>query len=111
MNNPSDNKPLIGITCGDLNGIGAELIIKTLSDSRLLEFCTPVVFANNRLINFYRKSLPDINFSFWVIKDSSRINLRQVNVYNCWEDEVNITPGQLTAEGGKYAIESLGIAS
>ena len=111
MNNPSDNKPLIGITCGDLNGIGAELIIKTLSDSRLLEFCTPVVFANNRLINFYRKSLPDINFSFSVIKDSSRINLRQVNVYNCWEDEVNITPGQLTAEGGKYAIESLSIAS
>ena len=106
-----DNKPILGFTCGDVNGIGPELIIKTLSDNRILEFCTPVVFANNKLINFYRKSLPEINFTFNSIKDASRINAKQVNVYNCWEEEMNIVPGQLTDEAGKYAIESLSIAA
>ena len=111
MSANTDNKPILGFTCGDINGIGPELIIKTLSDNRILEFCTPVVFANNKLINFYRKSLPEINFTFNSIKDASRINAKQVNVYNCWEEEMNIVPGQLTDEAGKYAIESLSIAA
>jgi len=106
-----ENKPIIGITCGDINGIGTELIIKTFSDSRILEFCTPVIFASNKLINFYRKSLPDINFSFTSVKDFNRINPKQVNVYNCWEEDMDITPGQLTNAGGKYAILSLTVAS
>lgn len=105
------NKPLLGFTCGDINGIGTELIIKVLSDNRILEFCTPVVFGNNKLINFYRKNLPDINFTFNSIKDASRINPKQVNVYNCWEEDINVTPGQQTEEAGKYAIESLTIAA
>ena len=111
MSANTDNKPVLGFTCGDINGIGPELIIKTLSDNRILEFCTPVVFANNKLINFYRKSLPEINFTFNSIKDASRINPKQVNVYNCWEEEMNVNPGQLTDEAGKYAIESLSIAA
>lgn len=111
MSNIPDNKPLIGISCGDINGVGPEIIIKTFSDARILEFCTPVIFASNKLLNFYRKALPDYNFTFSAIKDSTRINPRQVNLYNCWEDEVNITPGQLTDDGGKYAIESLTIAA
>ena len=111
MNATIDNKPILGFTCGDINGIGPELIIKTLSDNRILEFCTPVVFANNKLFNFYRKNLPDINFTFNSIKDASRINSKQVNVYNCWEEEMNINPGQLSDEAGKYAIESLSIAA
>ena len=104
-------KPVIGFSCGDVNGIGTELIIKTLSDSRLLEFFTPVIFANNKLINFYRKTLPEINFSFSAAKDSSRINTKQANLYNCWEEDISITPGQLTPEGGQYAVASLTIAT
>ena len=111
MNASAEHKPVIGVTCGDLNGVGPELIIKTFSDARLLEFCTPVIFANNKVINFYRKNLADYNFSFSTIKDSTRINPKQVNVYNCWEEDVNITPGQLTDEAGKYAVESLEIAA
>ena len=111
MTNSAENKPIIGISCGDLNGVGPEIIIKTLADARILEFCTPVIFGNNKLLNFYRKNLPDYNFSFSAIKDSTKINPRQVNVYNCWEEEINITPGQLTNEGGKYAIDSLTIAA
>jgi 4-hydroxythreonine-4-phosphate dehydrogenase len=106
-----DNKPVIGISCGDSNGVGPEIIIKTLSDNRLLECCTPVVFASNKLINFYRKSLPDYNFIFSSIKDATKINHKQVNLYNCWEEDMLVAPGQLTDEAGKYAILSLTIAA
>jgi 4-hydroxythreonine-4-phosphate dehydrogenase len=100
-------KPVIGFTCGDLNGIGIELIIKTLSDHRILEICTPVVFVNNKCINFYKKTLPEINFSYANVKELNKLNPKQVNVFNCWEEDVIINPGQLNDIGGKYALESL----
>ena len=103
-------KPVIGFSCGDLNGIGIELIIKSLSDSRILDFCVPVIFANNKSINFYRKTLPDINFTFTIVKDLMRLNPKQANVFNCWEEDVEITPGQLNDIGGKYAYLSLKFA-
>ena len=104
MNAP---KPVIGITCGDLNGIGIELIIKTFSDTRILELCTPVIFASNKAINFYRKSIPNVNFNYFITKDFTRLNHKQINLFNCWEEEVAITPGQLSEIGGKYAVLSL----
>src|SRR5678809_1682646 len=100
-------KPNIGISCGDLNGIGIELIIKAFSDMRVLELCTPVIFASNKIINFYRKSIPDVNFNYQSTKELSRLNNKQINVFNCWEEEVTITPGQLNDTGGNYAIKSL----
>jgi 4-hydroxythreonine-4-phosphate dehydrogenase len=100
-------KPIIGFTCGDLNGIGIELIIKTLQDSRITDMCTPIVFASNKSINFYRKSMPEINFTYNSCKDFTRLNTKQVNVFNCWEEEVAITPGELNDIGGKYALISL----
>ena len=102
-----ENKPVIGLSCGDINGIGLEIIIKTVADSRLLEICTPVIFANNKVLNFYRKAMADINFIFSTVKDAGRINHKQVNLYNCWEDEVAITPGVLNEIGGRYAVISL----
>lgn len=109
--NPQSKKPVIGITCGDLNGIGPELIIKTFSDSRLLEFCTPVIFANNKVINFYKKGIPAANLNFTIIKDFSRINHKQLNLLNVWEEEVAISAGELTEQGGAYAIKSLEAAT
>ncbi|HLK27093.1 MAG TPA: 4-hydroxythreonine-4-phosphate dehydrogenase PdxA [Puia sp.] len=100
-------RPLIGITTGDLNGIGIELIIKTFSDHRILELCTPVIFASNKVINFYRKAIPEINFNYQSTKEFNRISHKQVNIFNCWEDEVAILPGQLTDVGGSYAVKSL----
>lgn len=110
-NTIQDKKPIIGLTCGDINGIGLEIIIKSLADNRILEFCTPVVFANNKAINFYRKSISDINFSFSSIKDFSKINPKQVNVFNCWEEDISIMPGELNENGGLYAVKSLLAAS
>src|ERR1700692_1313950 len=100
-------RPVIGISIGDLNGIGTELAIKTFSDNRLLEICTPILFGSNKLINFYRKSIPDATFNYQHIKDLSRPFHKQVNLFNCWEEEVSINPGQLTDTGGAYAVKSL----
>lgn len=110
-NNSSDNKPVIGFSCGDLNGIGIELIIKSLSDNRFLDFFIPVVFASNKAINFYRKSVTDSNFSFTNVKDFYKLNPKQVNIFNCWEEEVAINPGTLSRIGGQYAVKSLQSAS
>lgn len=106
-----ENKPVIGFTCGDINGIGIELLIKTLSDSRMTDICTPVIFGNNKVINFYRKGLPEYNINFISIKESTRINHKQLNLYNCWEEDVNVTPGILNEIGGKYAVKSLTTAA
>jgi len=106
-----EKKPVIGISCGDTNGIGIEIIIKTLADHRILEFCTPVLFAGNKVLNFYRKTVGDQNLSFSIIKDFSKINFKQLNIFSCWEEEVNVTPGILNETGGKYAVLSLKTAA
>ncbi|MEO7393550.1 MAG: 4-hydroxythreonine-4-phosphate dehydrogenase PdxA [Chitinophagaceae bacterium] len=103
----SQTKPVIGISCGDINGVGIEIIIKTFSDTRLLDHCTPVIFASAKAINFYRKSVAEGSFNYQNIKDFNRIAPKQINLFNCWEEEVAINPGQLTDTGGKYAILSL----
>lgn len=101
------NRPVIGISVGDLNGIGIEIIIKTFSDNRILELCTPVIFASNKVINFYKKSIPDINLNYVSIKEISKINPKQVNIFTVWEEDVDIQPGQMTETGGKYGVLSL----
>ncbi|WP_346236351.1 4-hydroxythreonine-4-phosphate dehydrogenase PdxA [Niabella insulamsoli] len=101
------NKPAIGITCGDINGIGLELIVKVFSDPRMNEICTPVLFASNKTVNFYRKLAGDNHFSFNAIKDFSRLSNKQLNLFSSWEEEVAVTPGKLNEIGGKYAVLSL----
>lgn len=101
------HKPVIGISCGDVNGIGTELIIKTFSDHRILEHCTPVIFASNKLINFYKKLVPDANFNYQSLKDFTKVNPKQINIINCWEEDIPVSPGVLNETGGKYAVMSL----
>lgn len=103
----TQQKPVIGVTIGDLNGIGPELVIKTFSDARMLELCTPVIFASNKLINFFRKSGPEGSFNYQITKELTRVTPKQINIFNCWEEEVNLNPGTLNEAGGKYAVKSL----
>jgi 4-hydroxythreonine-4-phosphate dehydrogenase len=105
------DKPIIGITTGDLNGVGMELIIKTFSDNRMLDFCTPVVFASNKVVNYYRRIITEHNMVFTSTKDLTKLNPKQVNIFNCWDEEVPVQPGVLTDTGGKYAIRSLMVAA
>lgn len=107
MSTSTHFKPVIGVSIGDINGIGTELVIRSFSDSRILDVCTPVIFASNKLINFYRKSMPEVQFNYQTVREDGRLNPKQVNVVNCWEEEINITPGQLSDVGGQYAVKSL----
>jgi 4-hydroxythreonine-4-phosphate dehydrogenase len=100
-------KPIIGFSIGDINGVGPEILMKAFDDNRLLDACTPVIFGNSKVLAFYKKSIPDCNLQLNGVKDLDQVNLKQVNVFNCWEEDVEITPGQENAAGGKYAIKSL----
>jgi len=108
---PTNEKPVIGITTGDLNGVGLEVIIKTFSDNRMLELCTPVIFASNKVINYYRRIVTEHTFNFSSTKDLTKLNPKQVNIFNCWDEEVPLQPGVLTDAAGKYAIRSLMVAA
>ena len=103
--------PIIGITTGDINGIGPEVIIKTFSDPRMAELCTPVIFSSTRLLDFYKKTLPDFPLQYNVVKDFNSLKEGAVNVFACWDEEVSIQPGVQTETGGKYAIRSLMVAA
>lgn len=105
------DKPIIGITTGDLNGIGPELIIKTFSDNRILDLCIPVIFASNKVINYYRKNIEGVQFNFNSTKDLTKLSTKQVNIFTCWEEEVPIQPGELTEQAGKYGLRSLMVAA
>lgn len=103
----AQKRPVIGISIGDLNGIGIELILNTFSDNRLMEFCTPVIFGNNKVLNFYRKLMPELNINYNNIKDLTKANPKQLNIFTVWEEDVDIQPGQMTDTGGLYGVKSL----
>lgn len=105
------DKPIIGITTGDLNGIGLEVVIKVFSDNRMLHHCVPVLFASNKALNYYRRIVSETTLTFNSIKSFNEINPKQLNVFNCWEEEVPIQPGALTDIAGKYAVRSLTVAT
>ncbi len=105
----NEQKPIIGLTTGDINGIGLELIIKTFSNKSLFDYCTPVLFASNKVLNFYTKTIND-QFKYSSVKDWNQLNNKMLNVYTCWQEDVNVEPGKLTSEGGKYAVRSLEVA-
>ena len=104
-------KPVIGISIGDINGVGPEVIVKTLSDNRVMDLCTPVIFASQRLMDAVRKNISDAPFSFTTVKDFAKLDEKTANVFSCWEDEVSLQPGVLTDTGGKYAVRSLMVAT
>ena len=104
-------KPLIGITVGDINGIGPEVIIKALSNNKILQHFTPVIYGSAKVLSFYRKQLKRDHFNFSPIKDLSKPHERKVNVINCWEENVEINPGKNNNIGGKYAFKSLEAAT
>lgn len=101
------DKVKIGISVGDINGIGLEVILKTLSESRILDYCTPIVYGNTKVSSFHRKALGLNEFMFNVISSANQANPRKANMINCWEEDVKIELGQATEIGGKYAFLSL----
>ena len=101
------DKPVIGISIGDYNGVGPEIIMKTFMDNRIFKFCTPILYGSGRVMNFYKKQYNIEEFNYQVIKDLSEKHIRRLNVINCWEDEILIEPGKETQQAGKAAFLSL----
>src|SRR5690606_8278011 len=97
----------IGISVGDLNGIGFEVIIKSLLDNRVLDYFTPIVYGNTKNASFHRKANNITDFSFNVINDVDQANPKRPNLINCWQEDVKITLGEENEIGGKYAFISL----
>ncbi len=100
-------KPIIGFSSGDINGIGLEIIMKALSDTHILDMCTPVIFASQKSLLFYKKLSPEAGINFQIIKDFTRLPQKQISLMPSWEEDVQIEPGKLTDIGGKYAWLSL----
>lgn len=101
-------KIVVGITQGDTNGIGYEVIIKALSDARILEMCTPVVYGSSKAFGFYRKNIPETeNINTNVVASAKDAHPKRVNIVNCLPDNIQVDPGQCTHEGAKAAITAL----
>ncbi len=96
---------ILGISIGDLNGIGSEVILKTFEDSRMLELCTPVIFANVKIISFIKKTF-ELNATIHGIDKLDQIIVGKINVLNVWREPVELNYGQSDDTVGKYAIKS-----
>jgi len=107
-----NNKSIrVGISVGDINGVGMEVIIKTFRDHRVLENITAIVYGSSRLASYYKKALGFHQFNFVKVKNADLAKPNKANLINVWEDEVKITMGDSTEEGGIYALKSLEAAT
>lgn len=101
-------KLIVGITQGDGNGIGYEVIIKALADERMLDLCTPVIYGSSKIFGFYKKQIHDIdNINTNVINSAKDVHAKRVNIVNCLPENVFVEPGQATPESAKSAMISL----
>lgn len=103
----SENKIRVGISQGDINGIGLEVILKTVMNPTLLELCTPILFGSQKTVSYHRKALGIEDFSFNPVRDLEAINHKRANIFNCYEEEVSIELGKATEVAGRYALKSL----
>src|ERR1700741_3161401 len=94
----------VGITIGDFNGIGPEVIIKTLEDERIFKFCSVIIYGQKNIISFYTRHLKIQNFNVNELTETWAVNPKIPNVVNCWTEQVQVTPGTLTTEGGNRAM-------
>ena len=101
-------KLVVGITQGDGNGIGYEVIIKALADERMLDLCTPVIYGSSKIFGFYKKQIHNIDqINTNVINSAKDVHQKRVNIVNCLPENVFVEPGQATAESAKAAMISL----
>lgn len=101
---------IVGISIGDLNGIGGEIVLKTFEDNRMLDFCTPVIFASTKTMSFLKTHFKSA-IHFNNINNLEQLTVGKVNVFNCWNEPVKIEFGKEDTKIGEYAIKSLQAAT
>lgn len=97
----------VGISIGDINGIGPEVVIKALNDSQMLVDCTPIIYASSKVVNFHKKRVHAGEFNYISVKSADEAKNRKINIVNVWNGEVPIELGKITESGGSHALQSL----
>ena len=98
----------VGISMGDINGIGPEVIIKSLNDTRMLTGCTPIIYGSFKALEFHEKTLENVpEFNCQSVNSAEEAKSQKVNVVNVWSDELVFNIGEATEKGGQYAFEAL----
>ena len=105
-----EQKIKVGITQGDVNGIGFEVIMKTLSDQEIYDNFTPIIYGSPKVAAYHRKALNIQNFSLNNIKVAAEAHPKRVNIVTCCEDNTRVELGKSTSESGKAAFEALKLA-
>jgi 4-hydroxythreonine-4-phosphate dehydrogenase len=101
-----EEKLKIGISIGDFNGIGLEVILKALSHEKMPELFTPVIYGSSKVVS-YHKNIVDFDFPFQPVRSADRLTDNTTNVVNCWQENVNITLGKPSDMSGRYAFTAL----
>jgi len=105
------NSPIkVGISQGDFNGIGYEVILKTLADTRILELFTPIIYGHSKVASFHKKSINTPEISFNILKDAAQAHPKRINLVNCSDVELKIELGKATKEAGEAAFQALEMA-
>ncbi|MDJ1500990.1 4-hydroxythreonine-4-phosphate dehydrogenase PdxA [Xanthocytophaga agilis] len=103
----SEHKPVIGITLGDFNGVGPEVTLKALAGGQISRVCTPVLYGSVKVLSRYRKLLNLEEIQLHSIRTMDQLIHKRVNVFNCWEEHLEIEPGKATPEAGNAAYLAL----
>lgn len=106
-----EHKIKLGITHGDINGIGYEIIIKALHDPRILELCTPIVYGSSKVASFHRKTLNMSEFNLNLVKSADLAIAKRANIININNDEIKIDIGLSTETAGLLAEKALEMAT
>ncbi|MDW7691977.1 4-hydroxythreonine-4-phosphate dehydrogenase PdxA [Flammeovirgaceae bacterium SG7u.111] len=107
MEKQAGKKPKIGITMGDFNGVGPELIVKLMSGNKITSFCTPIIYGSGKVLTKYKRLLEIEPFNYHQYNKNSYINDRKANVINCWSETLEIEPGKVTELAGNSALAAL----
>ncbi len=102
-----DKKIKVGITHGDINGIGYEVLLKALGDTRITELCTPVIYGSAKIANYYRKGMELPEFKLFQIDSPDSAATDEINIINVVGEDCKLEPGQPTPNGGKAALAAL----
>ena len=103
-------RPILGVTIGDINGIGPEVILKTFQDKKFLKYCDVVIYGSSKVLSYYKKALNIEHFDYTIITDASQLNNKQINVINYSNDEAPLEPGKATLQAGDIALKCIDMA-
>ena len=111
MTKEGKSRVKVGISVGDINGIGLEVILKTFRDNRMYDLCTPVIYCSSKVAMFHKKQLGINEVGLNMIKNADKLQTKKINVVTCWEEESLVEFGTNNSTGGAYSFKSLEAAT